>query len=734
MLATLSTIFDLALVVLGFGFVILIHELGHFLAARWAGIRVDAFAIGFGPAICSWRKGLGFRMGSSEQEVMRTYGSKPVTTLDDAGAILEADHDREATLPPTISPTEYRLNWLPFGGYVKMLGQDDVDPKGATAKRAPDSFMSKSVAKRMVVISAGVIMNVLLAAILFVLVFMVGLKQEAPVIGFVADNSPAATATPSRDDVAPGLKIGDRILSIDGGATPSFQYVMTNVAMARGGRPIDIVVEREGVEDPITFTATPRTSAATGLLEVGMSAAFGPTLADPSEYPPDVREMVAALRERYGLASIPPGSTLVEVNGNPVSLPSSIEFAARASDGAPITLTFETPGGERLSATIRPEPVFTAARVSPSTGGAPFPESHVLGLTPVMRVDRVSEGARSAGLQDRDVFARIANVEWPSLASGVNAVRGAANSAIEIVVLREGERVALTARVSPEGTIGFAPGEALDTNLIASTSPGSRPGTSLTPPDDADDDASDRPARDWPPTFAAQSLDLPPGTVIRAMDGESVSSFFDIHAALVRAKQRATNEGVTVALVVELPMSDASGAPIVETHEWFIPSADLASLAPLTWTSPVGEEHFRPLMITRKASNPFGAIGMGFVETRRVMASAYLTIARLFQGSVKVEHLKGPVGIAHIGTVVAKRGVIDLIFFMAIISVNLAVLNFLPLPIVDGGLFVFLLWEGITGKPVSPNVQAATAMLGLLLIGALFLLVTFNDITNLLGG
>ena len=141
-----------------------------------------------------------------------------------------------------------------------------------------------------------------------------------------------------------------------------------------------------------------------------------------------------------------------------------------------------------------------------------------------------------------------------------------------------------------------------------------------------------------------------------------------------------------------------------------------------------------PLMVTRRAGNPVAAIGMGLVETRRVMVSAYLTIARLFQGSVKVEHLKGPVGIAHIGTVVAKRGVIDLIFFMAIISVNLAVLNFLPLPIVDGGLFVFLLWEGITGKPVSPNVQAATAMLGLLLIGALFLLVTFNDITNLIGG
>jgi regulator of sigma E protease len=63
-----ATGFDLMLVVLGFGFIIFVHELGHFLAARWAGIRVLAFAIGFGSAAVSYRKGLGWRRGSSERE------------------------------------------------------------------------------------------------------------------------------------------------------------------------------------------------------------------------------------------------------------------------------------------------------------------------------------------------------------------------------------------------------------------------------------------------------------------------------------------------------------------------------------------------------------------------------------------------------------------------------------------------------------------------------------------
>ncbi len=729
MLSTLSSAFDLLLVILGFGFVILIHELGHFLAARWAGIRVDAFAIGFGPAICSWRKGLGFRTGSSEQEVIRKYGAKRVTALEDAGAIVDAEPEQEATLPPNISPTEYRLNWLPFGGYVKMLGQDDVDPANASAARAPDSFMAKSVGKRMVVISAGVIMNVLLAAALFVLVFMIGLKQESSVIGNVVANSPAAAAVADREGVAPGLRVGDKVVSINGDATPSFQYVMTNIAMARKGRPIEIAVERPGVAGPIEFTATPRTSTLTGLLEVGLWPANGPVLAELRDFPASYRENVRTIRERHGLKDIPAGSTLVAVNGAPASLAVDIEAAVRRGDGSPVVLTFETLDGATKNATVEPRPEFETAGVSPNTGGGVFEEMQFLGLTPAALVDSVQPNAANAGLRAGDLLARVGAVDWPTRTAAINAVRSSAGQEIDIVVLRDGALTQLRAPVSTDGTIGFYLADATDTAIIAATSPGARTGVSLAPPPD------DELTEGWPPVFAASSLTLPPGTVIRSIDDAPVSSFIDIRDAVLRAKQRAgEGNSATLALEVAIPMRTADGAEMTETHEWTIPAADLASITPLQWQSPIGYEQFMPLMVTRKASNPFAAIGMGVVETRRVMVSAYLTIARLFQGSVKVEHLKGPVGIAHIGTVVAKRGAIDLIFFMAIISVNLAVLNFLPLPIVDGGLFVFLLWEAITGKAVSPTVQAATAMLGLLLIGALFLLVTFNDISNLLGG
>ena len=115
------------------------------------------------------------------------------------------------------------------------------------------------------------------------------------------------------------------------------------------------------------------------------------------------------------------------------------------------------------------------------------------------------------------------------------------------------------------------------------------------------------------------------------------------------------------------------------------------------------------------------------------MLQTYVTFARLFDGTVKVEHLQGPVGIAHIGTVVASRGFIWLLFFLALISVNLAVVNFLPLPIVDGGQFLMILYEQLRGRPLPIKVQEIVTIAGIVLIGAMFLMVTFNDVKRVFG-
>src|SRR4051812_40246842 len=160
-------ILSLFLLVFGFGFVIFWHELGHFLAAKWVGIRVEQFAVGFGQALVSWRKGMGFQLGTSGRRYEKLQK-----------AVSEGDASIDLA---KYGETEYRLNWIPLGGYVKMLGQDDLNP--AAQSDDPRSYNKKSIGARMVVVSAGVIMNVILAALGFMIVFMIGFSVPPAQVG-----------------------------------------------------------------------------------------------------------------------------------------------------------------------------------------------------------------------------------------------------------------------------------------------------------------------------------------------------------------------------------------------------------------------------------------------------------------------------------------------------------------------------------------------------------------------
>jgi len=162
-------------------------------------------------------------------------------------------------------------------------------------------------------------------------------------------------------------------------------------------------------------------------------------------------------------------------------------------------------------------------------------------------------------------------------------------------------------------------------------------------------------------------------------------------------------------------------------------AAQRKTLAQLGWSSPVPAELFAPQQVLMRGTGLVDSLNKGLKETKNTMVQTYLTLVRLFQGSVRVEHLKGPIGIAHMGTILAERGFVWLLFFMAVISLNVAVVNFLPLPIVDGGHFCFLVYEWITGRPVSVVFQNVTTLAGLVMIGTMFLIVTYNDIVNLFG-
>ena len=136
-----SSVWPYLLMLLGFSVIVFVHELGHFGVAKWSGVKVDKFAIGFGREI------FGFTRGE----------------------------------------TRYSFNVLPLGGYVKMLGQEDFDDKAKELqfKDDPRSFVNKPVGRRMAIVSAGVIMNTLFAGLLFMIVFMIGKEAVATRIASV---------------------------------------------------------------------------------------------------------------------------------------------------------------------------------------------------------------------------------------------------------------------------------------------------------------------------------------------------------------------------------------------------------------------------------------------------------------------------------------------------------------------------------------------------------------------
>src|SRR5207247_7545439 len=138
------------------------------------------FAVGFGQAIVAFRKGLGFRVGSTskdyEQRVREYAERKHARRGDLTHAELSAAAEEMG-----LGETEYRLNWMPLGGYVKMLGQDDLRP-GALSND-PRSYNMKPVSKRMVIVSAGVIMNILLAMIGFMVLYLIGFNRPPAIVG-----------------------------------------------------------------------------------------------------------------------------------------------------------------------------------------------------------------------------------------------------------------------------------------------------------------------------------------------------------------------------------------------------------------------------------------------------------------------------------------------------------------------------------------------------------------------
>ena len=211
MLDWLAGLAGIIQVVVGFGALIFVHELGHFLVAKWCGVRVDEFSLGFGPYLLTWKKGT----------------------------------------------TVYALRAIPLGGFVQMRGQLDLDPSAGGDE--PDSYNKQSIPKRMAIIVAGVTMNAMFAVVLLVFAFWLpGIWFEKAVIDEPDVGSGAAEATSLGHQEA-GLKRGDKIITVDGRAVAKFHEIRQVVALSDPNQEyLDVTVRRKGEDKLLHFRVKPQ--------------------------------------------------------------------------------------------------------------------------------------------------------------------------------------------------------------------------------------------------------------------------------------------------------------------------------------------------------------------------------------------------------------------------------------------------------------------------------------------
>jgi regulator of sigma E protease len=274
------------------GILVLVHELGHFLAAKFFGMRVDRFSIGFPP---------------------RAFGKK-------------------------IGETDYCVSWIPIGGYVKIAGMIDesFDTEYLNEEPKPWEFRSKPIWQRLIVICAGVAMNILLAVLIFWGLIVYQGKSVRPVteIGYVIPESPAAKV---------GLRVGDKIQNISGTPVTHWEEIENLVYtdalsgnlsfnIVRGGQPAVITVPRpltsEILED--RFGMFPKGQLAhVSTVDAGKPAAE---------------------------AGIAPGDLITKINGKPIAY-------------AELQESIKGNAGKRISVTLRRDDETKEVSLTPTAEG-----------------------------------------------------------------------------------------------------------------------------------------------------------------------------------------------------------------------------------------------------------------------------------------------------------------------------------------------------------------------------
>jgi regulator of sigma E protease len=292
--------------ILGISLLIFVHELGHFMAAKWAGARVQTFSLGFDPTI----RGVRLKI------VSWTWGE-----------------------------TEYVIGLIPFGGYVRPADSESGQEGGAEASAG--EFASQPPFKRAVIFAAGAAMNIIFGLAAFVLAFAVGVSFQAPEVGSVQSGSPAWDA---------GLRSGDTLVAVDGKSVESFVDVAVSAVLG-GTSERMLTIERDGERRDVAVT--PRLDPVMGIPALGINPPISRTIASVEPGSGAAEAGITAGERVLSAVFRPAGVALALRRTLPDTLfVSHLALLASQNPDAPFRLALESEDGavHEVSLTALPQP------------------------------------------------------------------------------------------------------------------------------------------------------------------------------------------------------------------------------------------------------------------------------------------------------------------------------------------------------------------------------------------
>lgn len=757
LLGLLGTLQSLLYVAIGLGFVIFVHELGHFLVAKACGVKCDKFYVGF---------------DFFEIPI-------PFTKWKIPNALWKIQ----------IGETEYGIGSLPLGGYVKMLGQDD-DPRnqaaeaertksiqegtaaeglvsgqsvenetgagltiGSSIERAgeaisahppkdpvtdadppakpavavktadgrvimtdPRSYTAKSVPQRMAIISAGVIMNAIFAVVFAMVAYSMGVPEIPASIGAMSPGEAAWQI---------GLEPGSQIIQLGKSGEPyekiRFEDIRKAGMLNGTDRDLAIYVRLPNGEQkwydirPVKHKEIPYPTFGIVSLPSTKLGVIDPELVKKKNAEHQVAKTDVQLVDK---------DEIIAVDGQPVTTGAQINSLLVQKPNGKVTLTVKRalplpkdspkntePETKTLDVVVEAKPIMHTGIVvgmgpisairkgSPadvaglqvgdqieSIDGQPVGDPLSLGQRLLDRVNKAVTIVAKRGSKDKMVQKELtATLEAPRNLSDIEHYAAYGKAAAEPLGIAYDllPTVSSVVEDSPAAKAGMQPGD----RLVSA---------SFVPVTDANIDDLDKRYN----KLDEIKISDDPNNWMKLLAYSQAAK--PTRQVLVRYKRGNESRSDTLSLIPS------------NTH--FEESRGLQL---------VGVERIN------KAESFADAFYLGQRETKEAIMEVFMVLNRLVTGRLSVTNLSGPPGILRAATHVASTGIPKMLIFLTMLSANLAVVNFLPIPVLDGGHMVFLGAEWVRGRPVDADLQYKLTLGGLAFLFGLMLFASAMDIGRL---